>query len=241
MKPKRLESAIHHPSFLALDRAHLGQDVPEVTLHLRTCAECRGYCASLASPGSASGFVAVEQAIARGRRRFSLGWLLAPASLAAAVCCIFLVVSRGTPSAGRVDGDYVGAKGFRSVWIYVKHGTETQLWDGKQSIAPGDRLRLKIDPGSYHHVEVYSLSDPAHPSLLYAGALSPGQNLTLPEAWELDQSPAAEQLFVVFSEAPTKPDWGELRHGKVPAGVAVLPFVLPKTASLGIEAGVLPP
>jgi hypothetical protein len=53
--------------------------------------------------------------------------------------------------------------------------------------------------------------------LLYEGALSPGQNLTLPEAWEIDESPAAEQLFVVFSEAPTKPDWDEWRKGKLPA------------------------
>jgi hypothetical protein len=131
---------------------------------------------------------------------------------------------------------YVGAKGFRSVWIYVRRGTTIELWDGKKPLASGDRVRLKIDAGSYHRVEVYSLSDPQNPTRLYQGPLSPGQTTTLPDAWEIDDSPAPEQLFVVFSDAPVDPTWDDWRQGKVQPGVAVLPFVLAKT-SIATDAG----
>ena len=240
MKPIQLDTAMNHPSFLALDRAHLGHAGPDLSAHLESCEQCRGYLESLSTLGSASGFVAVQRAIER-RPRFSLAWVFGPASLAVAACCLFLFVSHRDGSVEPGLGSYVGAKGFRSVWIYVKHGTETLLWDGKQPLSAGDRVRLKIDPGSYHRVAVYSLSDPQSPSLLFEGALSPGENLTLPEAWEIDGSPKAEQLFVVFSDAPVVPAWDDWRQGKVSSGVAVLPFVLPKAGSPGIDAGSLKP
>ena len=137
--------------------------------------------------------------------------------------------NRSRPGANSGTDIYVGAKGFRSVWIYVKRGTETLLWDGKRRLLPGDRLRLKVDPGSYQRVAVYAGS--ASPTLLYSGKLTPGQNLTLPDAWEIDDSLNDEQLFVVFSEGPVEPVWNEWRLGRVPPGVAVLPFTLPKAGS----------
>lgn len=241
MKPSQLDSAMNHPSFLALDRAHLGQPTPDVAAHLGGCEECQLYLESLAEPAFAPSFASIQRAIEQPRRRFQWRWVFGSASLVAAACCVFLFVAHRDRNAGQTEDAYVGAKGFRSVWIYVRRGTETQLWDGKQPVLSGDRVRLKIDPGSYHRVEVYSLSDAQNPLRLYEGALSPGQNLTLPDAWEIDDSSSAEQLFVVFSDAPVTPLWDEWRQGRVQPGVAVLPFILPKTGSAGTDAGLLNP
>ncbi|MEO8903736.1 MAG: hypothetical protein ABI488_15650 [Polyangiaceae bacterium] len=239
MRPNPLYSRSFHPSFLALDRAHLGHPTAETTTHLRGCDACRGYLAALSEPVSTAGFVVIERELAAraAKRRFSLAWVFGPASLAAVACAALLFMAHRQPNAGRGDEEYVGAKGFCSVWIYVKRGTETQLWDGKQPLAAGDRVRLKLDPGSYHRVALYSLSDPVHPALLYSGALSPGHTLTLPDAWEIDDSKTAEQLYVVFSDAPVEPAWEDWRHGRVARGVAVLPFILPKTGSADAGRG----
>jgi len=228
MKSNLPTNEAFHPSFLALDRAHLGAASPAVSEHLASCEACRSYVESELGGPVSPDFAALEQAI-EARRRPRSGWLWAGASLVAAACALLLVVTHGSPDAKPGADVYVGAKGFRSVWIYVKRGTETVLWDGKRRLLPGDRLRLKVDPGSYHRVAVYSASP--SPTLLYSGKLTPGQNLTLPDAWEIDDSLNDEQLFVVFSEGPVEPVWNEWRLGRVPPGVAVLPFTLPKAGS----------
>ncbi len=225
-----------HPSFLALDRVSLGHALPEVSVHLSECDECRGYLESLPQLAAAADFAAVRRAVER-KPRFSLAWLLNPVVLVPAACVLILCMTHHSPRVGGGDGAYVGAKGFRSVWIYVKHEADTQLWDGKRALVPGDRVRLKVDPGGYHHVQVYSLSDPRNPISLYEGALVPGQNLTLPEAWEIDDSPAPEQLLVVFSNAPVEPSWSDWREGRAEAGVAVLSFSLPKSNRASFDAG----
>ena len=241
MKPSQQSQTTAHPSFLALDRAHLGQgSAADVLSHLEGCEACRGHLESLTSPGTSSGFAAVQQAIEKNQRRLPFFWVWAPVSLAAVACCLFLFVGRHQPDAGRDEEVYLGSKGFLSVWIYVKRGSETELWDGKKPLASGDRVRLKVDPGKYHRVEVYSLSTDRNPTQIYAGDATPGQSLTLPEAWEVDDSPAAERLFVVFGDAPIQPNWDDWLQGKAMPGVAVLPFILPKSGA-GSDAGRLSP
>jgi hypothetical protein len=53
----------------------------------------------------------------------------------------------------------------------------------------------------------------------------------LPDAWEIDDSLSDEQLLVVFSDHPVEPEWDDWRLGRVPPGVAVLPFTLRKVGS----------
>jgi len=240
MKSSQLHQIANHPSFLALDRAHLGHGSADVVAHLDGCVECRRYLESLASPGTASGFAAVQQAIGK-QQRIPMAWVWGSVSLVAVACSFFLFVGHRELHEGRGEEAYLGAKGFLSVWIYVKHGTETELWDGKKPLSSGDRVRLKVDPGKYHRVEVYSLSTDQNPTQIYAGAATPGQSTTLPDAWEIDDSPAAERLFVVFGDEPIKPDWDDWLQGKVTPGVSVLPFVLPKSGSAGSDAGRLSP
>jgi hypothetical protein len=227
MMSERPTTEALHPSFLALDRAHLGLASPAILAHLSSCEACRNYVESPSSAASASGFSALQRAIERQNQPSK--WLWAAASLAAAACALLLVVTHRSPDARPGADVYVGTKGFRSVWIYVKRGAETVLWDGKRPLSPGDHLRMKVDPGNYHQLAVYSLGQ--SPTLLYSGRLTPGQNLILPDAWEIDDSLSDEQLLVVFSDNPVEPEWNEWRLGRVPAGVAALPFTLRKVGS----------
>ena len=228
-----------HPSYLALDRFSLGSAASEVVQHLESCAECRAYVASLTDAPPASGIVAVKADIERQRRSRLRAWWTASSVLAAAAC-LLLVFGRfpqppiaivKDPAALQGAPNYVGAKGLLSVWIYVKRGPTTQLWDGKEPVFAGDRLRIKVDPAGYDRVEVYSLQEPEAPALLYAGAVSPGHDTALPEAWEIDGEGRAEHLIVVFSKGIVKPSWDRWLRGEAPSGVVVLPFVLPKSSA----------
>jgi len=241
MKANHPHNGYGHPSFLALDRAHLGAETPQVASHVHECEMCRQYLASLSASGFVPSFSGQRQARELEPRSSRWSQWLGAAALLAAAGCLFLFVSKGKNDQPRFAETYVGEKGFRSVWIYVRRGTETQLWDGKQPVIAGDRLRLKVDAGTFQRVAVYSLSDPRQPSKLFESPLSPGQTMTLPEAWEVDDSPASEQLVVVFSDAPITPTWDQWRAGKVQPGVAVLPFVLPKKPAAAADAGPLTP
>jgi hypothetical protein len=233
MKADELASEMNHPSFLALDRAHLGETTRDVASHVERCEACRRYLESLTVPAPLPGFA--------GRRSTRWSRVLGATSLAAAACAAFLWLQHDKSDAARVGEAYVGEKGFRSVWIYVRRGADTQLWDGKRPVIAGDRLRLKIDAGSFHRVEVYSSSGPQNPTRLFESALTPGQTMTLPDAWEIDDSPDAERLSVVFSDGPVAPNWEQWRQGKTQPGVAVLSFVLPKASALAPDAGQLTP
>jgi hypothetical protein len=228
-----------HPSYLALDRFSLGGVASDVAPHLEICAECRAYVASLTESAPASGIVAVKVGIERQRRSGLLVWWTASSVLAAAACLLLVFGRFSPPPIATVEdpassegvANYVGAKGLLSVWIYVKRGPITQLWDGKTPVLAGDRLRIKVDPAGYDRVEVYSLQEPEAPALLYAGAVSPGHDRALPEAWEIDGEGSTEHLIVVFSNGAVKPTWDKWLRGEVESGVAVLPFVLPKSSA----------
>jgi hypothetical protein len=232
--------AENHPSYLALDRASLGEPSPDLATHLETCAECRDYIAALAEPPPASGFVPIQERVEAERRSKLRTWfMLVPAAAAAACALLFIAVrpQPDLPAGPPEEAPYVGTKGFTSVWIYVKHGPNTELWDGKRPLFAGDRLRLKLDPGRFRHVAVYSVKGPGAPTLLYAGSVTPAESTTLPEAWEVDGEPGAERLVVAFSDQALEPAWPDWLQGKAPPGVTVLPFVLPKSSSPDSDAG----
>jgi hypothetical protein len=67
--------------------------------------------------------------------------------------------------------------------------------------------------------------------LLYAGAVVPGHDTALPEAWEIDGAGSEERLIVVFSNGVVEPTWDRWLKGEVEPGVSVLPFVLPKSSA----------
>lgn len=223
--------ATQHPSYLALDRAALGGPSSELQKHVEDCPECRAYLEALAEPPAPSGLAEVRRRVAARRSKARFWWAAVPVA-AAAGALLFVDARVETPR----EAPYVGVKGFSSVWIYVKREGDTQLWDGKRALQPGDQLRLKVDPGAFRHVAVYAAKEAAPPEPLYAGEVAAGRISTLPDAWELDAEPGAEQLFVVLSHEPVTPRWAEWRDGKVAPGTAVLPFVLPKTIVVDADA-----
>jgi hypothetical protein len=217
-----------HPSFLALDRVSLGLASAEVSQHVSGCEVCQRHLRDLAETPPAPEPSGVWSGVARRERR-ARAWV-AGASVLAAAACLLLVLGRApVTTTPEEQPTYVGAKGLASVWIYVKRGAQTELWDGKRPIAAGDRLRIKLDPAAFRRVEVYSVKDPRAPEQLYAGAVAAGSS-TLPDAWEVDGEPGAERLVVVLANAPTQPAWERWLAGEVPAGVSVHPFVLPKAS-----------
>lgn len=216
-----------HPSFLALDKASLGIAAAEVQAHLATCEACRKHVDSVRTPSALSQIEGVRRRIAREpRARPRWIWLAAP--LAAAAALAVFVGLRPQPALPQAP-IYIGEKGFSSVWIYVRHGSSTALWDGEKPVFAGDRLRMKVDPGRFKRVEVYSTTNPEAPELLFRSDVTPGQSISLPDAWEIDDAPTDERLLVVLSSEPVSPVWPDWLRGKAQPGVSLLPFVLPKS------------
>jgi hypothetical protein len=221
----------------------LGASSSDVTEHLASCKECRRYLEGLREAPPISTLLPIRAGIAQALRdrqkTLRLRWAGATSAILAAAC-LLLIVGRIKPSMVDQLPAYVGAKGLSSVWIYVKRGSATKLWDGKQAIAAGDRVRIKVDPAGYGRVDVYSLKNADAPELLYSGSVAPTESVILPDAWEIDSEPGAERLMVVFSNEPVKPNWGRWLRGEVEPGVVMLPFVLPKGAVAGPDASAGP-
>jgi hypothetical protein len=233
MKTSQPQSA--HPSYLQLDRAALGGGSNELRAHLAGCPECRAYLDGLTDAPPESGLFELRRRVEhQGRVNRRRWWAVLPA--AAAVGLLLAGLRPGEP---RRSGEqpYLGAKGFASVWIYVKRGASTQLWDGKEALLVGDKLRLKVDPGRFHHVQVYSLKNVAAPELLYEGDVRPEESFTVPDAWQLDAEPGAERIVVILSDGVVTPRWPDWLEGKAGAGVSVLPFELPKTPVTAADGG----
>jgi hypothetical protein len=221
-----------HPSYLALDRAALGEVSEPLRAHLSACSDCSGYVASLHDAPIAGELELRRRVEQTQRAKVRKWWAIVPVAAAA---CGLLFLGQRTLTPQLIEHGYVGAKGFPSVWIYVKHGNGTELWDGKRALFAGDKLRLKVDPGHFRRVEVYSVPSGAAPERLFQGDVRPGESFTLPDAWELDAAPGTERLVVVLSNGPVSPAWTDWLQGKVQPGVSVLPFELPKTTD--VDAG----
>src|SRR3954447_25965730 len=103
MKPNHTDSQLNHPSFLALDRAHLGTPASDVAAHLKGCEACRLYLGALAGPDFLPNIAEIHRAIERPRQSFQWNWLLAPASLMAAAFCVFLFVAHRDRNAARAE------------------------------------------------------------------------------------------------------------------------------------------
>ena len=230
---------MNHPSYLELDRFALGAAGEANTgAHVAACARCRGHLEGLrdvppppaalrarlaAAPAPASGKEALAAFVARwfgGRRNRLLGATALAGALAAAVFWL-------APRAPLPPADYDGVKGLPSVWIYVKHENELALWDGEKPLAPGDRLRLKIDPQELTYVDVFSVDDAGTFRPVYGGALARGVVTTLPAAWQLDDRAQREALIVVLSKGPVSPAAARrFAEAGAPAGVWLRRFEL---------------
>lgn len=95
-------------------------------------------------------------------------------------------------------------RGAPSVGLYIKRGARVFLWDGRQPVAAGDRLRLKVVPEGFTHVGVFATaaSSSEQARLLFASEIAPEEETLLPRAWEVDDTSGAETLVVVLGRRP---------------------------------------
>ncbi|MCG8420768.1 MAG: hypothetical protein MJE77_22840 [Proteobacteria bacterium] len=141
---------------------------------------------------------------------------------------------RKSPQPGH-SAPYTGAKGAEAVGLYIKRAGRVSLWDGSSPVMPGDSLRLKVVPGGFTRVAVFSPDPAAKRSEralieLYAGAVEPGRGHLIPAAWKVDRAVGSETLIVVLSRAPLSPG-DAVRAIAGPTarpGVWVRRFVIPK-------------
>jgi len=217
-----MAEAERHPSFLQLDRISLGVDPGEWREHVERCARCTRHLERLRLPVPVPGWVRTPT-----RRVLPFHWFFALATAAAAVAVVLLVVPRLQPSNG------IATKGTPSVAVYVQRGEVISLWDGREPLAPGDRLQLEISPEGLRHVAVALRPASGSWQSLYRGELR-GTSARVPESWRLDDAPGPESLGIALSQRPlsdaelSRALEGQVREARTWTTVLALPKMGPK-------------
>ena len=219
MTPDRNE----HPSYYVLDRLRLGGEADVAQrAHAARCPDCAAYLrAVVQSPDEAP----LPEWVAKVRLRQppsgGAGWRrwLWPALSLAAVGGVVLVIGLrpGAPVAplpgigeapALAPAPAVREKGAPALALYIKRGAQVFEWDGRRSIQPGDRLRLRVDGAGYGHVSVAALpaAEAAAPAVLHAGALAPGP-VFLPVSFGVDDRGEQEVLSIILAAEPVPATW----------------------------------
>jgi hypothetical protein len=208
-----------HPSYLELDRYHLGGEAggsPSLRAHLAGCPRCAGYLTALRStrdsgtpewlarlsavPPRTQGLGSSPGARSTGRR-----WIrrAAVTLLASSAAAVVLALPRSGPPL-RPEPPLLLEKGEPAVTVFLKRAERVWQWDGRSVLRPGDRLRLKISAAGYGYVAIGAPdAEPHRVRLLYEGPLtSSGPDTLLPSSWEVDAQPGPEVLHVLLSREP---------------------------------------
>jgi hypothetical protein len=225
-----------HPSFLALDRASLGDMTEEVRAHLASCARCAGHVDALGRPPPVPSWaVALAHETPRPR---SLLARLAPWGVAALAAGLALVLwvprdarTLRAPLEAR-EGVGLRAKGNPAVALYVKTGDTVRLWDGESPVAEGDLLRLKVMPEGFTRLTVAAAEGDSW-QVLHEGPVPERGETLLPMSWRVEPGEQPERLLVVFSHAPLHPEsLSPLYEEPARTGALwVLPLTLSKPSS----------
>jgi hypothetical protein len=182
-----------HPSFLELDRLAVNAARPATREHVAGCAQCQAHLSRMQHE------VHVPEWVRGGKlpapeSRWRVFAIAIAASCALLVAGSTVLLTRGPPT----DGEKAVAPG---VALFIKRDERVAQWDTRQSVAPGDSLRLQIAAQGYSHVRVTSGSE-----VLYEGELAPGASELLPVSWRVDDSPGDETLDVTLGGAG-RPEW----------------------------------
>jgi hypothetical protein len=221
-----------HPSFLALDRAALGDMTEEVRTHLASCPRCAGHVDALGRPPPVPSW-AVALANEPPRTPSILA-RLAPWGVAALAAGLALVlwVPRTTetlpaPMAG------LRSKGNPAVALYVKTGDAVRLWDGESPVAEGDLLRLKVMPEGFRWLTVAAAEGDSWQvrswQVLHEGPVPERGETLLPTSWRVEPGEQPERLLVVLGHEPVPAESLASLHEE-PARTEAL-WVLPLTLS----------
>ncbi len=204
-----------HPSFLALDRAALGEASAEVKAHLAQCPRCAEHVATVSRPAPVPTWVSelANEPPPRATRGWLRGLALATCgALAVAILVLALpdLAPNGTPASWPQGGSSEVLLGNPSggntpaVTLSVQRGAALQPWDGRSPVQAGDELRLRVvTPEGFSHVTV-AVADGSTWRVLSAQPVQPGRPLQLPteSRWEVRGDGESERLLVVFSNGP---------------------------------------
>lgn len=221
MNPLSPSEPMAHPSYLELDRYHLGGETggsPSLLAHLSGCSRCIDYLASLRSAkGSAPPeWLARIEAVpprtpdlraALGARSKRRPWIrrATVTMLATSAAAALLVLALPRPvHPPQKETPLLLEKGEPAVTVFLKRAERVWQWDGRSVLRPGDRLRLKISAAGYGYVTIGAPdAEPQRVRLLYEGPLArSGPDTLLPSSWEVDSQPGPEVLHVFLSREP---------------------------------------
>lgn len=236
------------PSDFTLDRFHAGELPPEeaqrTERHVAGCADCGARMAE-----RRAGFGAIEGVDPRvmlGRIRKGLdeparasfperlsGWtrrLLAPLAMVATVAVVLLVVVPGQQG--------TRMKGALGLHVFRLSGDHAEEVVSGEALAPGDRLRFRVDVPAEGHVTVFGVE--ASGALYTAWPLEPGvqtrfeegDGIELPGAVSLDAQPGREVLYLVHCPLEVGPpactSGGAGEKPVCPEGCAMTSFIMEK-------------
>jgi hypothetical protein len=182
-----------HPSFLELDRLAVDAAQPATRDHVAGCAQCQAHLSRLQHEVHVPEWVR-GGAIPGPAPRWRVFAIAAAVGCASVVAGVTVTLTRSPPT----DGEKAVAPGLA---VFIKRDERVVQWDTRQSVAPGDSLRLQIAAQGYSHVRVTSGSE-----VLYEGELGPVASELLPVSWRVDESPGDETLDVTLSGAG-RPEW----------------------------------
>lgn len=221
--------------------------------HLAGCADCQARWAEIENAQKVfhqEVFPMSEETVAdrlvgwpggfRGtfRRMLSVPRLAAVSALAV---LIVLVVAFWPGQDPADDGAYIGIKGSIGLQVFCQRGDQVFLVNPGDLLLAGDRIRFQVTPSGPGQVLVIS-ADADGRVHRYASSRVAGGEQALPGSIVLDDSPADERIFVLFS--PKSIDFAgvqetvlkELRSGGGPEKMGSLPLELDQ-ASLWFRKG----
>ncbi len=198
--------------------------------HLVTCERCKTYVAGLDAVANEAPPAWDSTRLGhptRARSRYLLaGAIGSGLALAAAV----VLLARSPRDS--IDETYVGVKGAPAVQVLVRRDGRAQIWDGRESVRPGDALALRASCEGFTHVTVATPGREPGTWARLEDRACPSDGAPLPFSLIVDEQPGDERMVVVLSDAPLDDHalGSAVSETRRTRGVWVIPFVFAKNA-----------
>jgi hypothetical protein len=218
-----------HPTAMELDRAELGQ-LPEArrqqlaahVLHCARCAETQQTLQRAAAHFRAEVFarslprmLAASGGPVAGWRRWwqTIGararWAVLAAPVAAGlVLAVGVFGQQGQRSAALGEEPAVSMKGRPTLHVFARRGDRVFAVQSGETLAPGDAVRLVVEPGGHRYLLIVSIDGTGKVSVYHpfdgavSASLGPEPRVELPGSIVLDRAPGPERVFALFSDGP---------------------------------------
>lgn len=194
-------TAGEHPSFFVQDQWASGVDVaPEARRHLEACAQCRARAEGLRGVEVTPDWARRIKARPVRAPALARTWVWAAGAGALATAAVLLLLSAPPP-----DPPTTTIRGAPAVAVYVSRRSHVSLWDGREPLAPGDRLRVEIAGEGFTHATVLAPDARGGLRVLHDARIDPVHKTLLAPAWRVDDAPGDETLVVVLGNRRVAP------------------------------------